>query len=526
MFTSSMNHPKTLHFFRIILSQTQKLPLPKRFDSLYGDDLSNTVIVKAPTGPEWKVELMKCDGEIWLANGWKDFADYFSLKLHFEIEYPNGIDNHDVELQIPDVEEVGSEDVVEIVNNVSPPRKTTEKTRSSPRRRTRMQGATNAKKSEFRMSSRDGSKIGPEQAGGGTSAAQRSSASSANHFGSEKPFFVVNIQPSYITAFHANVPFTFARTYFTWKEADVILKDRDGRTWPIHLKVYNKYHCTSFGRGWKAFAIDNDLRVGDSCAFELLERPEISFRVTIFRNPEDSNDRHTSTRGSKIGHGRHKRELNARSQIEYDHSSEDEMIRYSKRNKGSQVPRRKIKTRDGKFDEAMQNKTSARRAIQRLPSKGTAIARALERVSKLRSAHPLFKVIITTNFLQRGFPQESAINLKRLAYNIASMVHQSRFSFFFVHYLSIINLMQSIPERFCDEHMEQIPADVTLKYKHKSWRVRMIICSDRAGRFSVGWRAFVQGNKLKVGDVCVFKMIKKTNIVFEVSIFRDGLTLG
>lgn len=53
----------------------------------------------------------------------------------------------------------------------------------------------------------------------------------------------------------------------------------------------------------------------------------------------------------------------------------------------------------GKFDEAMQNKTSARRAIQRLPRKGTAIARALERVSKLRSAHPLFKVIITTNFL-------------------------------------------------------------------------------------------------------------------------------
>ncbi|XP_052887623.1 B3 domain-containing protein At5g18000-like [Gossypium arboreum] len=170
-----------------------------------------------------------------------------------------------------------------------------------------------------------------------------------------------------------------------------------------------------------------------------------------------------SARGSKIGHGRHKRELNARIQIEYDHSSENETIRYSKRNKESHVPRRKIKNGDGKFDEAMQNKTSARRAIQRLPSKGTAIARALER---------------------------------------------------------------SIPESFCDEHMEQIPEDVTLKYKHKSWRVRMIICSDRAGRFSIGWRAFVQRNKLKVGDVCVFKMIKKTNIVFEVSIFRDGLTLG
>lgn len=57
----------------------------------------------------------------------------------------------------------------------------------------------------------------------------------------------------------------------------------------------------------------------------------------------------------------------------------------------------------GKFDEAMQNKISAWRAIKRLRSKGTAIARNLERVSKLRSVHPLFKVIITPNFLQRGF---------------------------------------------------------------------------------------------------------------------------
>lgn len=86
----------------------------------------------------------------------------------------------------------------------------------------------------------------------------------------------------------------FATTYFTQKEADVVLKDRDGRTWPVHLKVYQKYRCTRFGCGWKAFAIDNDLRVGDSCAFELLEGPEILFRVTVFRNPEDSNDCHTS----------------------------------------------------------------------------------------------------------------------------------------------------------------------------------------------------------------------------------------
>lgn len=55
------------------------------------------------------------------------------------------------------VEEVGSDDVVETLDNMPRSRKTTEKTRSSPRKRTRTQGTTDAKTSEFRMSSGDGS---------------------------------------------------------------------------------------------------------------------------------------------------------------------------------------------------------------------------------------------------------------------------------------------------------------------------------------------------------------------------------
>ena len=67
-------------FFRIILGHDQKLGLPKRFVITYGNDLSNSVLLAAPSGLVWQVELIKCDGEIWLGNVWKYFADYFSLK--------------------------------------------------------------------------------------------------------------------------------------------------------------------------------------------------------------------------------------------------------------------------------------------------------------------------------------------------------------------------------------------------------------------------------------------------------------
>ncbi|XVF41612.1 hypothetical protein PTKIN_Ptkin01aG0293400 [Pterospermum kingtungense] len=136
-----------LHFFRIILGHDQKLGLPKRFVSTYGNDLSNSVQLAAPSGQVWQVELVKCDGQVWLGNGWKGFADYFSLKrgnllvfryeghsqFHvpmifdqttFEIEYPINVDsskdaNHDKQHQMPKVEEIESDVSVEIIHNIS-----------------------------------------------------------------------------------------------------------------------------------------------------------------------------------------------------------------------------------------------------------------------------------------------------------------------------------------------------------------------------------------------------------------------
>ncbi|KAK8701820.1 hypothetical protein V6N13_020198 [Hibiscus sabdariffa] len=467
------------------------MALPKRFVSVYGNDVSDSVIVRAATGPEWKVESMKRDGEIWLTNGWKDFVDYFSLKYGsllifryegrsrfyvlmifdqttFEIEYPIGVGDHEVELPTPKVEEG------EIITR-------TEKTPvlcSSPRKRRR----TNPSSGMLGTG-----KTGPKEAARAMSAAQRTSTSStANCFGSENPFFVINVRKSYINGRDLHIPAAFARNYLAWEEtkadvvgseveANVVLKDGDGRTWPVLLKICKRYRLAQFGYGWTAFASDNGLQVGDSCAFELLEGPEMSFRVTILWKTEDSgrHNAHGSTRDGV----RYERELNGQSRFECDYSSKNVVISSSTTNKESRVLRRKVKTEDGKIDQAMQTL-----AIQRILNN-----KSLESASELRSDHPFFKVVITASFLQLGYP--------------------------------------SIPGWFCDKHVERIPEDATVLFKGKSWPMRIITCSDRAGRLSSGWKAFALENKLRVGDVCVFEMIKQ-NSVFKVSIFRDGSTLG
>ncbi|XP_042974807.1 B3 domain-containing transcription factor VRN1-like isoform X2 [Carya illinoinensis] len=74
---------KSPHFFKIIPPDSLrdgKLRIPTRFIRRYGESLSNLALIKLPNGAEWKLELAKCDGKVWLKKGWREFMEYSSLK--------------------------------------------------------------------------------------------------------------------------------------------------------------------------------------------------------------------------------------------------------------------------------------------------------------------------------------------------------------------------------------------------------------------------------------------------------------
>ncbi|KAG0473102.1 hypothetical protein HPP92_014959 [Vanilla planifolia] len=52
-----------------------------------------------------------------------------------------------------------------------------------------------------------------------------------------------------------------------------------GKTWDI--KYCGDCSLRRFGSGWKKFAKDNDLKIGDGCIFELMDNKELKFRVQI-----------------------------------------------------------------------------------------------------------------------------------------------------------------------------------------------------------------------------------------------------
>ncbi|XP_071724891.1 B3 domain-containing transcription factor VRN1-like [Rutidosis leptorrhynchoides] len=74
---------ETPHFLKIILHDTvnqRKIMIPVMFVRKYGSDLSSPVVLKVPTGAEWKVGFEKSDhGEIWLQSGFFEFMEHYSI---------------------------------------------------------------------------------------------------------------------------------------------------------------------------------------------------------------------------------------------------------------------------------------------------------------------------------------------------------------------------------------------------------------------------------------------------------------
>ncbi|KAJ7950732.1 B3 domain-containing protein [Quillaja saponaria] len=143
---------KLIQFFKIILDgalRDGKLRIPRKFLMKYGKGLSNSMLLKLPNGAEWRVNLTKHNGEVWIQDGWKEFADYYSLchgylvlfkcessscfHVHIfdfsavEIDYPDPINNGSAEeaetaqglrdIEPNEILDESDDDSVEILDN-------------------------------------------------------------------------------------------------------------------------------------------------------------------------------------------------------------------------------------------------------------------------------------------------------------------------------------------------------------------------------------------------------------------------
>ncbi|KAM7263023.1 hypothetical protein ACFE04_000706 [Oxalis oulophora] len=106
-----------------------------------------------------------------------------------------------------------------------------------------------------------------------------------------KPFFLINMQPSYVGGkCGANLPFKFAEQHLNLKNDEITVTDLGGKKkWTLGYKFSMNSGKSVLYRGWKEFSRDNNLTLGDVCRFELIDGIENSFRVLISSSDKDEN---------------------------------------------------------------------------------------------------------------------------------------------------------------------------------------------------------------------------------------------
>ncbi|KAJ1427652.1 DNA-binding barrel domain superfamily [Sesbania bispinosa] len=253
--------PSVIRFFKIITTtclEAQKLKIPNNFTMKYGGDMSNPILLKPPDGTEWKLNWTKHDGDIWLQEGWEEFATHYSLdyghmvlfeykdtsnfgvhifdKTTLEIQYPF----HATQDEQDNIDQISNESV-ELLDNLPPPtcKKTTSKSCPQPHKKLRTATTSGGVGSSPKLQN------SPQHANikedvSGTTQCQKveqlifkitRALNRAETFRSKNPSFIVVMKPSYVGRGNLSISSQFAEKYLKENQRDILLQVLDGRTW-------------------------------------------------------------------------------------------------------------------------------------------------------------------------------------------------------------------------------------------------------------------------------------------------------
>uniref|UniRef100_A0A7N2KZS9 TF-B3 domain-containing protein n=1 Tax=Quercus lobata TaxID=97700 RepID=A0A7N2KZS9_QUELO len=551
---------KAPHFFKIVMPQTLqegKLRIPKKFTSKYGVDLSNMAFLTVPNGTKWKVKMTKCNGEVWFQNGWCEFARCHALALghllvfryegksHFyvlifdatatEIDYPFD-DQHQVR-RMEDIERDDIDNSLEIVDGFMPRRKTREKSPLPcplPNKRAKTNPGSSVLHAggdtHFRpeLTKSKGSVLEKSKMNAGVSFTRRESKAeecngatkrcpksegiertlSASEkdralqrvraFESKNPFFMLVMQPSYV------------------------------------------YPGNSLG--WKKFAQDNNLKVGDVCIFELINGVEVAFKVSIFRAANDIDCPLLNGSAHGVGRNRVGRKSSPLVKPESDCNMEDVSL-----------SRDHCPTKDGGVGMSTNRRRLKAKALVKnqeckvLEKKQELMttngkAENLVRANAFKSDNPLFMVIMQPSYirkggmslpsgifhylLRKGFITKGSVLTVKLQvadrlwpvklyayegmYQRSSCKLYAGWSAFATENTLRVGCTVAVSTTYQKKASRNMPMEVHVLYVmlqvvDRLWPVKLhnYSCSCSSYELSLGWSAFVRENALQVGDVCI-----------------------
>ncbi|KAL5701567.1 hypothetical protein ACHQM5_026891 [Ranunculus cassubicifolius] len=217
-------------FFKVLFGDFQdQLLLPTEFTKKYHGVVPKKFILRSPTGVAWMVSVKEVENNFFLCKEWMAFVRDHALEAgQFLVFHCNSISDFSVQIF-----------------------------------------CTNECRKEVHVATAKNENMGAQ----GDELTRDKSATTGT-----LPSFTITYGPSRL--YKLIVPRAFAKRYMKKVAESVTLRVSDGSVWRTRCGV--GVHHGLVG-GWKSFVVDNGLKDGDVCTFELVERDPIELKVSIVR---------------------------------------------------------------------------------------------------------------------------------------------------------------------------------------------------------------------------------------------------
>lgn len=278
------------------------------------------------------------------------------------------------------------------------------------------------------------------------------------------------------------IPPAFAKNFDGVLPQEIVLRSPASRVRRVTLKKVEQQ--SFFEKGWSLFVKDNSLEFGDFLVF--YDAGNSEFKVEIF-----------GKNGCKkeVFLGPRRRRSNVK-YIESSDETSDQSDIPTQRDpleiQEYQPLQASIKRRERKKRSASQVVTDSPKfwgipSSMLPPSAPMTIlqrkAKALEAANAFVSEHPSFKVVMSPSHAYK--------------------------------------LNMGVPMNFVKKYLASDLENLTLRISDRLWSVKLITY-EKYGKVQLGagWPQFAKDNRLQEGDVCVFELIERNDVVLEVHIFK------
>ncbi|XP_021824918.1 B3 domain-containing protein At2g16210-like [Prunus avium] len=317
----SKNEEKKHSFFKLLAGfNTDCVRIPPKFLKHMSKDLSEraTLKLKNSSDSSWTVKVKKIrEGAVYFKNGWEEFIRDNSLgtdnemltifyegKMHFSIRIfgKNGIErteelssSESSELKEIKEEEEDSEDntsedleadftkIGSLHNNSTFAKNTTKRPRGRPRKypvsssKPRPSKSCKVESGEELSSSEsiELNEVKEEEEDSEDSTSEDLEGVEPEAFKSNFPYFKGIINKTKCQF----IPTAFSREHLPeGKGFKAILKNAEGEKWTVK-GIPNFPQSHNFSAGWSNFVSANQIRIGDTCIFELLSRYQMTVHI-------------------------------------------------------------------------------------------------------------------------------------------------------------------------------------------------------------------------------------------------------